>query len=93
MLFVRNDFIENDALNFVFSMIDEYKSLRADYVFSTISGSTGLCYDAVLYVIDLYNQRNQSRVEYLTGKMLYYSMRSDREMADFYENELRKFNS
>ena len=93
MLFVRNDFIENDALNFVFSMIDEYKSLRVDYALSTISGSTGLCYDAVLYVIDLYNQRNQSRVEYLTGKMLYYSMRSDREMADFYENELRKFNS
>lgn len=93
MLFVRNDFIENDALNFVFSMIDKYKSLRVDYAFSTISGSTGLCYDAVLYVIDLYNQRNQSRVEYLTGKMLYYSMRSDREMADFYENEIRKFKS
>ena len=93
MLFVRNDFIENDALNFVFSMIDGYKSLRVDYVLSTISGSTGLCYDAVLYVIDLYNQRNQSRVEYLTGKMLYYSMRSDREMADFYENEIRKFKS
>lgn len=93
MLFVRNDFIENDALNFVFSMIDEYKSLRADYVLSTISGSTGLCYYAVLYVIDLYNQRNQSRVEYLTGKMLYYAMLSDREMTDFYENEIRKFKS
>lgn len=93
MLFVRNDFIENDALNFVFSMIDEYKSIRADYALSTISGSTGLCYDAVLYVIDLYNQRNQSRVEYLTGKMLYYAMLSDREMTDFYENEIRKFKS
>ena len=93
MLFVRYDFIENDALNFVFSMIDKYKSLRVDYALSSINGSTGLCYDAVLYVIDLYNQRNQSRVEYLTGKMLYYSMRSDREMADFYENELRKFKS
>lgn len=93
MLFVRNDFIENDALNFVFSMIDEYKSLRVDYALSTISGSTGLCYDAVLYVIDLYNQRNQSHVEYLTGKMLYYAMRSDREIACFYENELRKLKS
>lgn len=93
MLFVRNDFIENDALNFVFSMIDEYKSLRVDYALSAINRSTGLCYDAVLYVIDLYNQRNQSRIEYLTGKMLYYAMRSDREMAGFYENELRKFES
>lgn len=93
MLFVRNDFIENDALNFVFSMIDEYKSLRVDYALSAISGSTGLCHDAVLYVIDLYNQRNQSRVEYLTGKMLYYAMLSDREMTDFYENEIRKFKS
>ncbi len=93
MLFVRNDFIENDALNFVFSMIDRYKSLRVNYALSAINGSTGLCYDAVLYVIDLYNQRNQSHVEYLTGKMLYYAMLSDREMTDFYENEIRKFKS
>ena len=56
MLFVRNDFIENDALNFVFSMIDRYKSLRVDYALSAIYGSTGLCYDTVLYVIDIYNQ-------------------------------------
>ncbi len=93
MLFVRNDFIENDALYFVFSMIDEYKSLRVDYALSAINRSTGLCYDSVLYVIDLYNQRNQSRVEYLTGKMLYYAVISDRKMADFYENEIRKFKS
>lgn len=90
MLAGRNEFIENDAFNFVFYLIDQEGSQRLDYVLMNIYSITQLPFDIIQNVIDLYNQRHQSRIEYLTGKMFSCAMRSNKEWASFYEAEISK---
>jgi len=90
MLAGRNDFIENDAFNFVFYLIDKEGSQRLDYVLLDINRITQLPFDIIRNTVDLYNQRKQSKLEYLTGKMFSCAMLSNKELASFYEEEINK---
>lgn len=88
MLVGRNDFIENDAFNFVFYLIDQEGLQRLDYVLLDINTITRLPFDIIANTVDLYNQRHQSRIEYLKGKMFSCAMLSNKELASFYEDEI-----
>ena len=85
----RNDFIENDALNFVFYLIDDQQHLRLDDVLMNIYEITHLPHDIIMKVIDLYNQRSQFRKEYLTGRLFTCSF-LEKAWAEYYQSEINK---
>jgi len=61
--------LEDDSIHYLFSLCDEIIGWSGDYVLHDhIQRETGLSYKDIDLIVDAYNQRNQTRYEYLRNK-------------------------
>jgi len=61
--------LEDDSIHYLFSLCDEMGSLRKDVLYFHIEKDAGLSSKDIDLIVDSYNQRNQTRVEYLSNKL------------------------
>jgi hypothetical protein len=62
--------LEDDSIHYLFSLCDEMIELRKDILYYHIEKDTGLLSKDIDLIVDSYNQRNQTRVEYLMTELL-----------------------
>jgi hypothetical protein len=62
--------LEDDSIHYLFSLCDEMASLRKDVLYFHIEKDAGLSSKDIDLIVDSYNQRNQTRVEYLMTELL-----------------------
>jgi hypothetical protein len=61
--------LEDDSIHYLFSLCDEMASLRKDVLYFHIEKDAGLSSKDIDLIVDSYNQRNQTRGEYLGNKL------------------------
>lgn len=70
MFNATRNIIEDDSINYIFSLCDSVSGdCRCYVLYDLIQRETGLSYSDVIIIVDYYNQRNKSRYEYLRHKL------------------------
>ena len=63
-----NEIIEDAAMNHILSLCDISHHSNNYVLYDSIQRDTGLSDDQVAFIVDFYNQRTQSRSDYLKYK-------------------------
>ena len=60
-----NEIIEDAAIHYILSLCDISHHSKNYVLYDSIQRDTGLSDDQVVFIVDFYNQRTQSRSDYL----------------------------
>ena len=60
-----NDILEDDAMNYIMHLCDISHNSKNYVLYDSIQRDTGLNDHQVAFIVDFYNQRTQSRSDYL----------------------------
>jgi hypothetical protein len=57
--------LEDDSIHYLFSLCDELGEFKKDVLYYHVQKNAGLSYKDIDLIVDCYNQRNESRYDYL----------------------------